>query len=135
MRPEIERARAFRREMTKPEIILWSRLKRLRERGYHFRRQAPFRGYYLDFVCFTRRLAIEVDGGQHNEDAQAEHDAVRDRILSRHGFIVLRFAASAVHRDADGVMDQIVDALDAEPRTHGVELIGERPRDDATSPP
>jgi very-short-patch-repair endonuclease len=40
-------------------------LKRLRERGFHFRRQRPFRAYYLDFVCFDRRLVVEVDGGQH----------------------------------------------------------------------
>jgi very-short-patch-repair endonuclease len=78
---EIDRSREFRRAMSEPEIMLWSRLKRLRDRGYRFRRQAPFRGYYLDFVCYTRRLAVEVDGSQHGSDRQSEHDFVRDRIL------------------------------------------------------
>ncbi len=101
--------------MSEPEIILWSRLRRLRERGYMIHRQHPFRGYYLDFACLSRKLDIEVDGFQHADDLQAEHDAVRDRILVRHGFRVMRFWASAVRRDLNGVMDQIVLALEASP--------------------
>jgi very-short-patch-repair endonuclease len=119
MRPEIKRARQFRRHMSEPEIMLWARLKGLRERGFHFRRQAPIRGYFLDFVCFPRRLVVEVDGGQHAEDDQAEHDQVRDRILQRQGFMVLRFWASDVRRNIGWVMDRIVEALDAAPLAHG----------------
>jgi len=105
--------------MSDPEVILWSRLKRLRARGFHVRRQFPFRGYFLDFVCLSRRLVIEVDGSQHGEDARAEHDAVRDRILARQGFRVLRFWARDVRRDAVAVMGQIVAALEAAPSAHG----------------
>ena len=76
MRPEINRARLMRGQMSDVEVILWSRLKRLRERGFHMRRQAPFRGYFLDFVCYQRRVAIEVDGRQHADDIQADHDRV-----------------------------------------------------------
>ncbi len=65
MSPHTARAGALRASMSEAEVILWSRLKRLREQGYHFRRQAPFRGYFLDFVCYARRLVVEVDGGQH----------------------------------------------------------------------
>ena len=115
MRPEIQRARELRRNMSEPEIVLWSRLRRLRDRGYHIRRQYPFRGYYLDFACLSRRLVIEVDGYQHGDDRHAEHDAVRDRILRRHGFQVLRFWSSDVRRDLDEVMDRIVLALEAPP--------------------
>jgi very-short-patch-repair endonuclease len=117
MRSEITRAREMRAQLSDVEVILWSRLKRLRERGFHIRRQAPFRGYYLDFVCYPRRIVIEVDGGQHGEDAQADHDAVRDAVLRRHGFRTLRFWASDVRSDADWVMDQIIAALEAAPST------------------
>lgn len=120
MLPEIERARRYRQAMSEPEVLLWSRLKRLRDLGFHFRRQAPFRGYYLDFLCFSRRLVIEVDGWQHGDDRQAEHDAVRDGILQRYGLRVLRFWASDVRRDLDGVMDQIVGTLEATPKVEGV---------------
>ena len=107
----------MRGQMSEAEVILWSRLKALKARGFHIRRQAPFRGYYLDFVCYTRRIVIEVDGGQHGEDAQIEHDAVRDAVLRRHGFTTLRFWASDVRSDADWVMDQIIAALEAAPST------------------
>jgi very-short-patch-repair endonuclease len=107
----------MRGEMSEAEVILWSRLRLLRVRGFHIRRQAPFRGYFLDFVCYARRIVIEVDGGQHGEDAQIEHDAVRDAVLRRQGFETLRFWASDVRWDADGVMDQIVAALEAAPST------------------
>jgi very-short-patch-repair endonuclease len=106
------RARELRNAMTEPEVILWSRLKRLRAAGFHFRRQVPFRGYYLDFTCFERRVVIEVDGGHHGEDEQAAHDAVRDAVLEREGFRVLRFWNSEVRQNLDGVMYSIMAALE-----------------------
>jgi very-short-patch-repair endonuclease len=103
----------MRGQMSDVEVILWSRLKRLRERGFHIRRQAPFMGYFLDFVCYARRIVIEVDGGQHADAVQADHDRIRDAILRRHGFRTLRYWASDVRYDTDWVMDQIVLALEA----------------------
>ena len=108
--------------MSEPEVILWSRLKRLRARGFHIRRQAPLRGYWLDFVCYTRRLVIEVDGCQHAEDVQADHDLTRDAILRRHGFQVLRFWTGEVRSNLSGVMDRIIDALEAAPSTRPANL-------------
>ena len=101
--------------MSEPEVILWSRLKRLRDQGFHIRRQAPFKGYYLDFVCYARRVVVEVDGFQHGEDVQADHDLVRDRILRRHGFQVVRIWAGEVRRDLSSVMDHVIQVLTAAP--------------------
>ena len=89
--------------MTEPEVWLWGRLKRLQARGYHFRRQRPFKGYYLDFVCIDRMLIVELDGSHHNEPLQAERDGIRDAVLRRAGFQVLRFANGQVRRDIDAV--------------------------------
>jgi very-short-patch-repair endonuclease len=101
--------------MTEPEVILWSRLKKLRAEGFHIRRQTPFRGYILDFVCFERKLVIEMDGGQHSDDAQSTHDEVRDAVLRGEGFEVLRFWNGAVRTNLDGVTYSIRDALGAPP--------------------
>jgi very-short-patch-repair endonuclease len=68
--------------MTKAEVRLWFRLKQIRSEGIHFRRQAPFRGYYLDFVCFSRRLVIELNGWRHAEDEGLAHDMVRGAVLA-----------------------------------------------------
>jgi len=109
------RARDLRNNMTEPEVILWSRLKTLRADGFHIRRQAPFRGYILDFVCFDRHVVIEVDGGGHGEDQQARHDEIRDGVLRREGFQVLRFWNTDVRKNLDGVMYSIRDALGPPP--------------------
>ncbi len=111
----IARARAMRKALTPPEARLWVQLKLLRAQGFHFRRQAPFRGYYLDFVCFDRRLVIEVDGVTHAVEAQANRDRVRDAVLAGEGFTTLRFDNAAVRDDLDGVMAGIMGALEALP--------------------
>ncbi|WP_414642679.1 endonuclease domain-containing protein [Brevundimonas sp.] len=60
--PVIAKARAMRKRMSPPEARLWVALRRLRARGYHFRRQHPMLGFYPDFVCLDRQLIVEVDG-------------------------------------------------------------------------
>jgi very-short-patch-repair endonuclease len=97
--------------MPEMEVKLWSRLKRLRAEGFHFRRQAPFGPYFLDFVCFAERLVVEVDGAQHTEDAQWKHDRLRDQMIEREGFRVLRFWTHEVRENVDGVMHTIRLAL------------------------
>ena len=100
--------------MTQPEVWLWARLKRLHAQGYHFRRQRPLHGYYLDFVCLDRRLIVELDGGHHNDPAQAEHDRIRDAVLGRAGFRVMRFANSSVRTNINAVVDAIILALEGQ---------------------
>jgi very-short-patch-repair endonuclease len=81
----------MRKALTPPEARLWLGLKALSNEGYHFRRQTPVRGYFLDFVCFKHRLIIEVDGASHETEEQARKDRVRDAIFAREGFRTLRF--------------------------------------------
>ena len=57
--------------------------------GFKFRRQHPFGDFILDFVCIDRKLVVEVDGGQHTENAKT--DKARTERLLRAGFSVLRF--------------------------------------------
>jgi len=103
--------------------MLWAKLQRLRDSGYRFRRQAPFRGYFLDFVCYQRRLVVEVDGSQHGFDRQIEHDAVRDRVLMREGYTVLRFWTVEVRQNLQGVMDRIIQVLETAPPTRQPTLV------------
>ncbi|MDP1735969.1 MAG: DUF559 domain-containing protein [Caulobacter sp.] len=107
------RARELRANMTPMEVRPWKRPRTLRAEGLHFRRQTPFRGYYLDFVCFSRRLVVELDRGQHSDEPQEAHDTVRDAVLKREGFQVLRFWNSQVRENMDGVMYNIRLSLEA----------------------
>jgi very-short-patch-repair endonuclease len=100
---ETIRARALRNTATPPERLLWTFLRTLRPEGHHFRRQSPFHPYILDFVSHAARLVIEVDGAHHGHELQITHDAVRDSTLARAGYRTLRFQATDVMTNLEGV--------------------------------
>ena len=104
-------ARALRKRLTPQEVKLWLKLRELKSRGHHFRKQAPLGPYIVDFVSFTDRAVIEVDGGQHNLDSHVHADEVRDQFLLSQGFRVLRFWNSDIDRNLDGVMEMILQTL------------------------
>jgi very-short-patch-repair endonuclease len=97
----LKRARSLRRKMTLPEVVLWQELRGGKLRGLQFRRQHPIGPYILDFYCSVARLAIEIDGASHANDAQAKHDERRDRWLRAKGITVLRVGAANILRDED----------------------------------
>ena len=95
------RARALRAAPTTTEALLWQALRGGRL-GVAFRRQVPIGRYIADFCAPAARLAVEVDGGYHQERMAA--DARRDRDMARLGYRVLRLPAEQVqHRLADAV--------------------------------
>ncbi len=107
-----QRARKLRAEMTPQERQLWARLRELnRMLGLNFRRQAPVGPFIADFADLGRRLVIEVDGGQHG----GERDQRRDDWLQTQGFRVLRFWNPEVSGNIEGVMQQVLDAMEGAP--------------------
>lgn len=109
-RSSIARARKLRREMTDAERKLWSLLRKKQLR-VHFRKQVPFGPYILDFLSITGRVAIEVDGSQHFEEAHLERDAERDAYLRSQGLTVLRFSSVDVLKNTEGVWQRIEDEI------------------------
>ncbi|MBW7835509.1 MAG: endonuclease domain-containing protein [Sphingomonadales bacterium] len=91
-----KRARALRRKMTLPEVLLWQQLRGTRCGGLRFRRQYPIGPYILDFYCASHQLAVEVDGAVHDGAAQAAHDERRAAWLAQRGIEVLRFKAADI---------------------------------------
>ena len=106
------RARELRRNLTDAERALWRVLRNRQVSGYRFRRQAPIGPYIVDFVCFEIRLVIEVDGGQHVE--QAKYDDERTAWLEDAGFRVVRFCNNEVLEDMGAVRDAIWVAVGGE---------------------
>jgi len=104
-------ARRMRRLPTDAEMRLWRNFRAGRLAGYKFRRQQPIGRYIVDFVCFEKRLVIEVDGGQHL-DAQLS-DASRTKWLESEGFQVLRFWNDDVLLRTHSVLEAVLRALAA----------------------
>jgi very-short-patch-repair endonuclease len=69
-------ARRLRNEATTAEVRLWHFLK-AGKLGVKFRRQAAIGAYIGDFVCFSHRLIVELDGPQHVEAAGLKRDERR----------------------------------------------------------
>jgi crossover junction endodeoxyribonuclease RuvC len=94
---------------------MWWKLRDLKQLGYHFRRQAPFRAYTLDFVEHDAKLVVELDGGQHGEDEHRVHDERRDRLLESQGYRTLRFWNTDVIENIEGVFEAIIRELEHRP--------------------
>jgi very-short-patch-repair endonuclease len=100
-------AKKLRKNLTDAEKYLWYVL-RINNLGVKFRRQAPIGNYIVDFVCYEKKLIIELDGGQHYQSAD---DKVRDEWLRSQGFIILRFWNNEVVENRDAVVLKIIEHL------------------------
>ena len=98
-------ARRLRCNQTDVERLLWSRLRARQLQGEKFRRQYPVGNYIVDFCCPDKHLVIELDGGQHAQQQQA--DEYRTAMLMRQGYRVLRFWNNNVIDNLDGVLARI----------------------------
>jgi very-short-patch-repair endonuclease len=110
-------ARRLRSCQTDAEIRLWYLLRSRRFCANKFRRQHPIGPFIVDFVCIAHRLIIEVDGGQHQDQAAA--DRARDSLLRTKGFRVLRFWNNDVLSNTRAVLETIAQCLDAPALTPG----------------
>lgn len=128
-RSAVKRARARRRDMSLPEVLLWQQLRR-RPAGLKFRHEHPTVGFSLDFYCSDALLAIEVDGEAHDRGDRPERDARRDAWLPAREIMTLRIAAVDVLRDLDAVVRGVVEeARSRLPLRHPAAPGGSPPRD------
>jgi very-short-patch-repair endonuclease len=104
-------ARDLRQKFTDAEKALWMKLRNRQLEGVKFRRQQPIGSYIVDFVSFERKLVIEIDGGQHNEERTKERDEERTMRLEERGYRVMRFWNNEVLTNAEGVLERIREAL------------------------
>jgi very-short-patch-repair endonuclease len=109
----LNNAKALRTNQTEAEQRLWYHLRAHRFMELKFKRQKPMGRYIVDFVCEEHRLIIEIDGGQHAE--QATYDQQRDAWLCSQGYTVLRFWNNDVMQNLEGVLEQIHGVLTLSP--------------------
>jgi len=114
-RPTAKRIRNFakkmRREPTDAEAAMWRLLRDRRLTLFKFRRRVPFQSFILDFVCFEKRLIVEIDGSQH---LASMRDLARETILMAEGFRIARYWNNDVLQRPSAVLEDILAKL-AEP--------------------
>ena len=103
----VTRAKALRRAMSLPEVLLWRELK-LAKSDVRFRKQHPAGPYVLDFFCARANLAVEVDGIAHNMGDRPQRDIERDAWLKQYRIEVVRIAAADVLRDPVAAAESII---------------------------
>ncbi len=104
-----ERARDLRKNPTEAERFLWQHIRRRRLGGFRFRRRYAIGRYIVDSYCLEERVAIEVDGGQHN--GQAAYDAERTSFFKSEGARVLRFWNYRLLGEVEAVKHMILEVL------------------------
>jgi very-short-patch-repair endonuclease len=103
----------MRAQPTEAERMLWHRLRHdITLNGSHFRRQALIGPFIVDFASRRAKLVIELDGGQHAENAA---DLRRTLQIEERGYRVLRFWNHDVLSNIDGVLVAIQNALPPTP--------------------
>ena len=100
-------AKKLRNVPTEAEKKLWNHL-RSEQLGVKFRRQAVIENHIVDFITYDRRLIIELDGGQHSDNAQ---DIERTRIIEAKGFKIIRYWNNEIMENIDGVLEDIQNHL------------------------
>ena len=98
-------ARTLRRQQTRAEQLLWSRLRNRQLEGCKFRRQQVIGPYIVDFLSVQPKLIIEVDGDQQAETAL--QDAQRTEYLQPLGYRVERYWNDPVLQDLEAVLESI----------------------------
>jgi len=93
-------ARKLRNVSTLSEVLLWKQIK-AKSLGIEFHRQVPIDKYIVDFYCHELKLAIEIDGGSHDNLAK---DNERQQRLEHFGIRFIRFADKTVKHDMNNVI-------------------------------
>jgi very-short-patch-repair endonuclease len=99
-----QRRRELRRNQSDAERALWAKVRDKQFLGMKFFRQYSIGPYILDFYCPTAKLALELDGGQHNYSDKRKYDTARSEYLKAKGIDVMRFWDNDVLLDIESVM-------------------------------
>ncbi|HEV3485983.1 MAG TPA: endonuclease domain-containing protein [Vicinamibacterales bacterium] len=104
-----ERAKELRKAPTLSERRMWNWLRNRSFNGFKFRRQVAIGRYVLDFYCPQLKLAIELDGHQHETPWMAEYDGDRSAYLRVRGIEIVRIPNELLAKDSL-MVEQIIEA-------------------------
>lgn len=99
--------------MTEAEVILWNRIRKKQFNDLQFYRQKPLGNYIVDFYCPTKKLVIEIDGGQHYEKGEIiKDDKNREEFLIHILKLkIVRFTNIEIKQNLVSVIDKIIEEV------------------------
>lgn len=106
-----ERRRDLRLNQTEAEKVFWKHVRNRQFYGLRFVRQYSVGPYILDFYCPVLKLAIELDGGQHNEEVNQEYDKARSMYLKAQGIDEMRFWNHEMLRHEQDVLEKLAERV------------------------
>jgi very-short-patch-repair endonuclease len=108
----VQIARELRQKETATEDILWLALRNRRLNNLKFRRQHPIANtaFVADFLCYEARLIVELDGGIHKN--QQEADANRQSAIESEEYVVIRFTNEQIKHDLESTLAHIAEIAD-----------------------
>ena len=74
-------------------------------------RNASVGPWTVDCLWRDRRVAVELDGRQHQRPHQADSDDDRDLWLRRHGYIARRYGKRQIEQQPDEVIADLLNAF------------------------
>lgn len=99
--------RSLKNQMTKAEIIFWSKIKK-RQLGYKFRRQYGIGKYIVDFYCPELKFIVEIDGDPHFIGSNILKDKIREDYFKKLGLKIARYNNLEIERNLENVLDNFV---------------------------
>ena len=110
--PELkEKRKELRKNQTDAEKSFWTHVRNRRFHGLKFFRQYSVSPYILDFYCPSKRLVIEIDGGQHYTPEGKTRDKTREKYLNQHDIEVIRYSDRDALTKVDAVLQDILNKL------------------------
>jgi len=106
-----QRRQELRNNQTEAEKAFWSHVRNRQFLGMRFFRQYSIGPYILDFYCPAVKLAVELDGGQHNESEKREYDEARSIYLKAQDIDVIRFWNHEVLLNVEDVLNKLTEIV------------------------
>lgn len=99
--------------MTKAEVYFWALVKGRAIEGVKFRRQFSVGPFILDFYAPSLKLAVEIDGGYHDQPEIRAYDSARENFIAEYGVTFIRFRNEELFSDPDGVVIRLRELVNA----------------------
>lgn len=101
--------------MSYPEKIFIKKCEELKLNEKHLiiREKSEF-PYFIDFAFEHEKVAVEIDGSQHNLEERKKSDAEKDKLLLSLGWRVIRFSAKDIQINIDLCIEKLFEFIDSD---------------------